>query len=847
LKTQEAIWRSALRGLAYSLGLGVGYFALGWLSLRLAVKPHNLTVLWLPNAFVLAVILHSDRQKWPTLLRAMMVSCILLDLHHGKSLANTLGYCIANTAEVIVAALALRRLCGPNMGLRKMREVVLLVLIAVGAACVLSSFIAALITIYAIPETSFATAWGTWYIGDAMGILVLTPFLLTWARGMRPRWQAFPAPRRLEALACFALLAAVSQYIFGRSGDGGHEQIPLMYLVFPVILWAAVRLGPPGATAASLVMAGFAVVNASLGHGPKFYGFDNVAGNVLWIQLYLLVVILSSLVLAAVWSERADTAKALEESEEQLARTEALALVMTTHIGLRGHWLKVPPTLCERLGYSEQALLSKTLKSVVRARDFGPLWERCQEVLRGTTKARAAEVRLVHQNGKTFWVEMSVSLVSDQQEKPLHFLAHIRDISERKRAELLLRKEKEYSAHIVSAAPAIICALDEKDTVLSINPAVTKTTCFTPEEIEGKSLWELLYPGELAAEAELARRTFEQNPEESCETVLRAKDGSERIVSWRAALKSDSKSLPTEMILIGNDVTARKRAEEQLRRTLDELESRVESRTAEFVEANRSLGVEIGERKRAEDALRRAADELEARVLARTQELLASNQMLAERSGELERSNATLALRSQELLASNQMLAERSGELERSNATLALRSQELERSNEALAFRSQELFLTNETLASEIEERARAQAIISRQAQEIFELSTPIVKLWRGMDLVPLIGTFESRRAQQLTTRVLERIAAEGSEVVLLDVTGVASIDNETAEHVYKTILGVRLLGARAVLTGVRASIARTLVELGIDLTGIEIHASLATALSHTLRKKTLAAASRRP
>jgi anti-anti-sigma regulatory factor len=149
--------------------------------------------------------------------------------------------------------------------------------------------------------------------------------------------------------------------------------------------------------------------------------------------------------------------------------------------------------------------------------------------------------------------------------------------------------------------------------------------------------------------------------------------------------------------------------------------------------------------------------------------------------------------------------------------------------------------LVNATVR-DITERRQNEERIKRQAQEIMEMATvPIVQVWEGIVLAPLIGTLDSQRTQQLMERLLVRITETSSPVAVLDITGVPTIDTQTAQHLIETISAVRLLGADVILTGVRPSIAQTLVHLGIDLTNVVTRSSLASGLRMALGALNLA------
>lgn len=135
-------------------------------------------------------------------------------------------------------------------------------------------------------------------------------------------------------------------------------------------------------------------------------------------------------------------------------------------------------------------------------------------------------------------------------------------------------------------------------------------------------------------------------------------------------------------------------------------------------------------------------------------------------------------------------------------------------------------------LTRDLTERKEAEEKSRRQTQEILEMaSVPVVQIWQGILLVPLIGTLDSQRTQQLMERLLERVTETSSPIVLLDITGVPTIDSQTAQHLTETISAVRLLGAEVTLTGVRPSIAQTLVHLGIDLSRFVTRSSLSSGL----------------
>ena len=131
---------------------------------------------------------------------------------------------------------------------------------------------------------------------------------------------------------------------------------------------------------------------------------------------------------------------------------------------------------------------------------------------------------------------------------------------------------------------------------------------------------------------------------------------------------------------------------------------------------------------------------------------------------------------------------------------------------------------------------ASRQDIINRQHEEISEISTPVIQVWDGILALPIIGTLDSARTQVVMESLLGAIVATESSVAILDISGVPAVDSLTAQHLIKTVSATRLLGAECIISGIRPETAQTIVQLGIDLTGVTTKATLASALKQGIR-----------
>ncbi|MEU5754080.1 STAS domain-containing protein [Streptomyces sp. NPDC047829] len=127
--------------------------------------------------------------------------------------------------------------------------------------------------------------------------------------------------------------------------------------------------------------------------------------------------------------------------------------------------------------------------------------------------------------------------------------------------------------------------------------------------------------------------------------------------------------------------------------------------------------------------------------------------------------------------------------------------------------------------------------IISSQAEQLLELSTPVVQLWNGVVGVPLVGTLDSARTQVVMEKLLQTLVDTDSTHAIIDITGVPTVDTQVAQHLLKTVVAARMMGAQCTISGIRPQIAQTIVALGIQFGDIQTNASLADALRQAVRE----------
>jgi rsbT co-antagonist protein RsbR len=130
-----------------------------------------------------------------------------------------------------------------------------------------------------------------------------------------------------------------------------------------------------------------------------------------------------------------------------------------------------------------------------------------------------------------------------------------------------------------------------------------------------------------------------------------------------------------------------------------------------------------------------------------------------------------------------------------------------------------------------VDESGRQAVLLEQQRQTIAELQTPVIQVWDGILALPIVGSLDTARTQEMNESLLQKIVDTGSEIVILDITGVPIVDTAVSRHLLETVAAARLLGAEVLIVGLSPQTALTLVHLGLDLSGVTTRTTLAKGL----------------
>jgi signal transduction histidine kinase len=291
------------RYLLQIVGLAATYYVAAHVGYEFEFAGPVAAIMWLPVGVAISFLYLGGVGLWP----GVLVGDLLVNDYAMLPVGSAVGQSCGNLLESLVATLLMGRLIRDRRPLGSVRNVGRMV-VAIGAGVAVSATIGSLsLSLGAVIDAGdVPDVWRTWWLGDFAGALVVVPAALAWYRPLPRHW---PRARGVEAVLMILAVAVVSELAFRT-----HESVA--YLVFPLLMWAALRFGERGATAAIATAVGFAVWNTTHLEGP--FVFSSISHSVLATQLFLAAAALSTLFLAAVVAEREAFAASLAASRSRL-------------------------------------------------------------------------------------------------------------------------------------------------------------------------------------------------------------------------------------------------------------------------------------------------------------------------------------------------------------------------------------------------------------------------------------------------------------------------------------------------------------------------------------------------
>ena len=316
-----------VRYVAALLALALIYVGAARLGLMVDAIAGFATLVWAPTGIALAALLVGGYRLWP----AIFIGALAVNIWIGAPVLAALGIAAGNTLEAVAGAYALRRLRGFRLALDRMQDVLGLIVLAAALSTMISATIGVVSLSLAgvMAPAQMPVAWRAWWLGDLVGALVVAPLILVWVSSRPP---ALPRRRVLEAVLLIGTLIAVDAYLFGGAASGAMAALEQTYLVFPPLIWAALRFGQCGAVTASFLTTAIAVWGTISGHGP--FARPVLHQSLFALQTFIAVATTTFIALGASVAERRRTEEWLRrarEIAEQANRAKSEFLAVMSH------------------------------------------------------------------------------------------------------------------------------------------------------------------------------------------------------------------------------------------------------------------------------------------------------------------------------------------------------------------------------------------------------------------------------------------------------------------------------------------------------------------------------------
>ena len=547
----------------------------------LVLRPQMIWPIWPGCAFLVAVLLLVRRRIWPILIAAGFAGFILYDLRAGLALRSTAFLILADTLEVLIAALGVSYCFAGVPRLNSLKSLAKYSVFAVILAPVTTAFISTVIL-----SGDYWLRWRTSFFTEALALFTLTPAILSWV-STRQEWTKKPRAYYLEAVALIAGLVLLGSIAFATPGRINSPV--LLYSLLPFLLWSALRFGLMGISTSMIVVAFLSTWGAVHGRGP--FTVSEPLNNVMSLQLFLFFAATPFMVLAVLVEERKQADQSLRESEKRfrLLADTAPALI----------WMADTDKLCT---YFNQPWLDFTGRSIDQ--EIGHGWAegvhsgdlpKCMDTYTQAFDRREKfrmEYRLRRHDGEYRWI---IDIGVPRFNPDRSFIGYIGigvDVTERKHAEEALKTSEEKFSKAFRQSPMLVTLTSIKDSrYIDVNEAFERVTGWHRDQVIGRTPSDIEFWVDPEERVKLTNRLLTEGHLTEMETRFRMRDGSIRIGSATAEL-IELNGEPC-MLGVGVDITERKRAEEALSTMSRRL---IEAQEKERIRIARELHDDMGQR-----------------------------------------------------------------------------------------------------------------------------------------------------------------------------------------------------------------------------------------------------------
>ncbi|MFY9151861.1 MAG: PAS domain S-box protein [Prolixibacteraceae bacterium] len=566
-----------LKDILWMIAVSAIYYLVGQFILKNIFDQEGTAIIWPASGIFLTAILLSRSEMRPWIISALFIIDLMLEMSSGAPVVVSIFYAGSMSLGAMTGAWLILKIYGTDFSFNSLKFIIGFILLTVFVSNTFAASVASVAAFFMENQPYWYT-WKIWWTSDGVGILIVAPFILTWSGFSMNKLKEIKFPFILEVLSLYGSISLVYYYLFSNlAGDVNFLSI-VNYLTFPFLIWAALRFGTRG-VASALGIIGINILYHATTSYEGIFSPELRNDSVYLIQLYLAIISISSLILAAVVSERQQADLALRLSEEQFRSIFENSVIGKSMTTIQGN-LRINKAFSRIVGYSEDELKKLTWQNITHPDDLENDVGIINSIISGEKTSARWEKRYIHKNGNTIWVDISTTLQRDRKGDPLYFITTVQDITEQRRIESALieseqiLRESQSVARLGSYSWDVTTGLWKSSKILDDILGIDE---HYDHSLEGwvriiHPEWQKIMQNYVVNEVVGKNQRFEKDY-----LIVRQNDCEQRWVHGAGVLEFDKNNRPHKLNGTIMDITERKKAELALLESENKFRSLLES------------------------------------------------------------------------------------------------------------------------------------------------------------------------------------------------------------------------------------------------------------------------------
>ncbi len=582
--------------------VALAYVGIGVLILRYATVEGSVALVWPPSGIALAAVVLFGMRVWP----AVMAGACIVTILTGAPLTFALTTAVGNTLEAVAGAYFLRHAAGFNWDMGRVKDVLGFLLFAVAIATMLGSTIgvAGLCANGLAPWSDAARLWRIWWMGDAIGVLIVGSFLLAWSVRSTQKWHMW---RRVEAAGVMAIFFPVMVVV-----HGGTLQLEishsLSFVSFPFVIWGALRFSQKGATLTAALAIAYAVWGSVQGVGP--FSSETSGLTMVFLHGYTASLAVTGMLIGAAITERRRATHQLQRAGHELEdRVEERTAALREELTRRSRAQEALRASEERYRHITQCITdyiytvtfsggmpvttqhghacvvitghtSEELAAdpylwitMVHASDRARVLEQTRSII-SMREPLAVEHRIWRKDGALRWVRNTMVPRWDTHGILTSYDGLIQDITVEKSAQEAIRESEARFRAVFEFGGLGMALTDLHGTIQQANSALEHILGYGPHELEGKTLKDITHPEDYVREMDHIAASLASGVDQTFKTEKRYLHKDKSLVWGRltATFLRDGESRIICGLGMVEDISETKASEEERERLVRELQ-----------------------------------------------------------------------------------------------------------------------------------------------------------------------------------------------------------------------------------------------------------------------------------